>query len=259
MAAPAAAGKLAAPVAANFGSVFMRKSLSVLPGRVFVPFICATILFLASTPAARAQNFADSSKWELGGHYALLNLPSTCTSGTSCETSNNGLGANLTYNFSSWVSADTEMDFFGDNGNASTAISGGRVTEGLFGLRFGPTTRRWGFYSVVRPGFVNFSHVLDDSGSVTPSASIFPGGSTQIFSGRLVYQANSNNPLALLGFSRATDFAFNYGEVIEYRATKHAALRFDIGDTIVAYPGSTLGTPFHEHNFQISQALIIRF
>ncbi|MGC1934729.1 MAG: hypothetical protein WA681_06890, partial [Candidatus Acidiferrales bacterium] len=96
-------------------------------------------------------------------------------------------------------------------------------------------------------------------GSVTPSASIFPGGSTQIFSGRLVYQANSNNPLALLGFSRATDFAFNYGEVIEYRATKHAALRFDIGDTIVAYPGSTLGTPFHEHNFQISQALIIRF
>jgi hypothetical protein len=63
----------------------------------------------------------------------------------------------------------------------------------------------------------------------------------------------------MLGFTRATDFAFNYGEAIEYRPTRHAALRLDIGDTIVAYPGATLGAQYHQHNFQISQAIIIRF
>jgi hypothetical protein len=238
----------------------MRKSSTILQHRLFSLLAVVPLLLFALAPAARAQNFADSSKWELGAHYATLNLPTQCSGGTTCESTNNGLGGNLTYNFSSWVSFDSTMDFFGDNGSASTTISGGRVTEGLFGLRFGPTTRKWGFYSVMRPGFVNFSRVLDETGSVTPSA--VPGFSTTaspFFTTQLRYQASSTNPVALLGFSNATDFAFNYGEVVEYRATKHAALRFDIGDTVVTYPGSTLGTPFHQHNFQISEALIIRF
>ncbi|HEV2287499.1 MAG TPA: outer membrane beta-barrel protein [Candidatus Acidoferrales bacterium] len=238
----------------------MRKSATILQRPLFLPAFAALLLLLAAAPSARAQNFADNSKWELGAHYATLNLPTLCSSGATCMTTNNGLGANLTYNFSSWVSFDSTMDFFGDNGSAPTAISGGRVTEGLFGLRFGPTTRKWGFYSVVRPGFVNFSRVLDNSGSVIPSSlPAFSPAVAPFFSTRLAYQTSSNNPVGLLGFSNATDFAFNYGEVIEYRATKHAALRFDIGDTIVTYPGATLGTPFHQHNFQISEALIIRF
>lgn len=238
----------------------MRKSFVIFQHRVFSAFPVALLVVCALAPAARAQNFADGSKWELGAHYATLDLPTQCSGGSTCETTNNGLGANLTYNFSNWFSFDSTMDFFGDNGAEPTTVSGGRVTEGLFGLRFGPTTRKWGFYSVARPGFVNFSRVLGDSGSVTPST--VPGFSTAgspVFTTRLLYQATSPNPVALLGFSNATDFAFNYGEVIEYRATKHAALRFDIGDTIVTYPGSTLGTPFHQHNFQISEAVIIRF
>ncbi len=224
--------------------------------------IAALVICLPST--ARAQNFADSSKWELGGHYATLSMPSQCTTATSCDTKDNGLGANLTYNFSSWLGLDSEMNFFGDNGDPSTATTGGRVTEGLFGFRLGPTTRRWGLYSEVRPGFVNFSRVLGQSQA---ESALFPSAAagtaaTDIpqFTARLGYQTPaSSNPLAVLGLTAATDFAFNYGEVIEYRPTKHAALRFDIGDTIVTYPGSTLGTPFHQHNFQISEALVIRF
>lgn len=242
----------------------MRSWLAALGKHVVFSFAILLAPLISLPVTTRAQNFADNSKWELGGHYATLNLPSQCTTGTNCDTKNNGLGANLTYNFSSWLGVDSEMDFFGDNGNASTANTGGRVTEGLFGLRLGPTTRRWGLYSVVRPGFVNFSRVLGQSQA---AAALFPSAATATaavdvpqFTARIGYQvSSSSNPLAVLGLTSATDFAFNYGEVVEYRPTKHAALRFDIGDTIVTYPGATLGTPLHQHNFQISEALVIRF
>lgn len=216
----------------------------------------------------RAQDFADNSKWEIGGHYATLNLPSQCNSTTNCDSLNNGFGGNLTYNFSSWIGLDTEVNFFGANGDTSTSTTGGRVTEGLFGFRFGPTTRRWGLYSVVRPGFLNFGSVLGQSQSAGSAASVFSAASpfsppetdSPQISARIAYQVPAtSNPLAVLGLTNATYFAFNYGEAIEYRPTKHAALRFDIGDTIVRYPGSTAGTPLHQHNFQISEAIIIRF
>ncbi|HXT87297.1 MAG TPA: outer membrane beta-barrel protein [Verrucomicrobiae bacterium] len=240
-------------------------------------FVCAmaAIVFVGALfpSLARAQGFVDDSKWEIGGHYALLHLPSQCSAAT-CDTTNNGLGANLTYNFSSWLGFDSEMNFFQSNGDAPTPITGGNVTEGLFGFRLGPTTRRWGFYSIVRPGFVSFSRVLDMDAAVAaplggsakfagvplPGANAAGASGVPQFSATLRYQAAADaNPLAVMGFTSATYFAFNYGEAIEWRPTRHAALRFDVGDTIVAYPGSAIGTPLHQHNFQISQAIIIRF
>ncbi|MGH9675950.1 MAG: hypothetical protein ACRD36_02515, partial [Candidatus Acidiferrum sp.] len=92
--------------------------------------VVVTALIMAGASVARAQNFADHSKWELGGHYAFLTLPSQCTGSSTCESSNSGLGANVTYNFSSWIGLDTEMNFFANNGNASTNATGGAVTEG---------------------------------------------------------------------------------------------------------------------------------
>lgn len=244
---------------------------SVFATRFAAPFAFSfallVTLVIAAAPAARAQNFADNSKWELGGHYAFLSLPSQCNGISPCESSNSGFGANLTYNASTWIGVDTEMDFFGNNGDPATLTTGGAVTEGLFGIRLGPTTRRWGLYSVVRPGFVNFSNVLASAQPAFPSGAArgaagiaFPTASTTPqFSATLNYQAPSPSALAMLGYTRATDFAFNYGEAIEYRPTKHAALRFDIGDTIVSYPGSSLGAAYHQHNFQISQAIVFRF
>lgn len=224
----------------------------------------AICLFVFGTRSARAQDFADNAKWELGGHYATLNLPSQCATSSGCQTLNNGFGGNLTYNFSSWLGLDNEMNFFGANGDASTTTTGGRVTEGLFGFRLGPTTRRWGLYSVVRPGFVTFGGVLGQPQSQSTSASALfaqaPAIGAPQVTARIAYQVpGSSDPVAMLGLTSATYFAFNYGEAIEYRPTKHAALRFDIGDTIVKYPGASVGTPLHQHNFEISEAIIIRF
>jgi len=244
----------------------MRDSFPAPGRRIFASFATrfvasfVSLVAIALAPAARAQNFADSSRWELGGHYAFLSLPSQCNGISTCETSNSGFGANLTYNASSWIGIDTEMDFFGNNGDPATLTTGGAVTEGLFGIRLGPTTRRWGLYSVVRPGFVNFSNVLAGAQpTFLTGAARGAAGAPPQFSAVLNYQASTTPPIAMLGPTRATDFAFNYGEAIEYRPTKHAALRFDIGDTIVSYPGSSLGAAYHQHNFQISQAIIFRF
>jgi hypothetical protein len=254
-----ALGKLISNFAATRNLPIFLRQLSRFSG-VFL----ATFLLFALASSACAQNLADSSKWELGGHYALLTLPFECSGATNCQSGNSGFGGNLTYNFSSWISADSEMDFFPDNGNAATAQTGGQVTEGLFGLRVGPTTRRWGFYSVLRPGFVSFSRVLDGSvsgssllGAAAPrrfSASLLPRDAFRIprFNAATI-------PIGGIFFTRDTDFALNYGEAIEFRASKHAALRFDIGDTIVSYPGASNFGPFKAHNFQISQALVIRF
>lgn len=251
---------MAAPLASGVprGGMHMRASFPAL-GKHLPFWLGIAALILGSPLIARAQNFGDSQKWELGGHYATLSLPSQCSSSTNCATINNGLGANLTFNFSAWLGFDSEMDFFGDNGDASTQTTGGKVTEGLFGFRLGPTTRRWGLYSDVRPGFVNFSRVLPQTqGGSMLSASQGVATIPQ-FTARLGYQAaDASNPLAVLGVTSATYFAFDYGETIEYRPTKHAALRFDIGDTIVTYPGAGLG-PAHQHNFQISEAFVIRF
>jgi Outer membrane protein beta-barrel domain len=219
-------------------------------------------LFLAAIALpARAQDFGDNTRWELGGHYAFLSLPSQCSGQTNCSPTSNGFGGNLSYNFSGWVSLDSEVNFFPDNGDAETYYTGGRVTEGLFGLRFGPTLRKWGFYSEVRPGFVTFSRVLNGG-----QISYYPGAATpqrrfgaRLLNARSLLAAATAPASGPVGFDAATDFAFNYGEAIEYRPTKHMALRFDIGDTIVAYPEAAGSSPFHQHNFQISQALVIRF
>lgn len=248
--------------------------------RFFLHAFFALLIFsaLLLPSFARAQDFADNSRWELGGHFATLNLPSQCNGLSNCDSLNNGFGGNLTYNFSSWIGLDTEMNFFGANGDTPTTTTGGRVTEGLFGFRFGPTTRRWGLYSVVRPGFVTFGSVLGPSQSTGSAPAIFSAAAANSFSApasnpfspaepdspqvtaRIAFQVPGNsNPLAVLGLTNATYFAFNYGEALEYRPTKHAALRFDVGDTIIRYPGSTVGTPLHQHNFQISESLIIRF
>ena len=226
---------------------------------------CAAMLIAMLAPAARAQNFADQSRWELGGHYALLNLPYQCSGQTDCNTGSSGFGGNLTYNWTPWISFDSEMNFFPDNGNPATPLTGGQMTEGLFGLRVGPTTRKWGLYSVLRPGFVSFSRVVSDTapggvagGSSGPRqfhASLFPAATPQMpspYSSQTLSTGSS-------GFSRNTYFALNYGEAIEYRPTKHMALRFDIGDTIVNYPGVSVLGPFKQHNFQVSQAFVIRF
>ena len=227
-------------------------------------WIGTAILLAALAPASHAQTLADESRWELGGHYALLNLPYQCSGTPNCQTGSSGFGGNLTYNWTPWISFDSEMNFFPDNGNPATTVTGGQVTEGLFGLRVGPTTRKWGFYSVLRPGFVSFSRTLGD---IAPTGAT--GGTTaRQFTATLFAPDAWRSPKLYtaqtvtsggLNFSRDTDFALNYGEAIEYRPTKHMALRFDVGDTIVSYPGVSVLGPFKQHNFQISQAIVIRF
>jgi hypothetical protein len=77
----------------------------------------------------------DSPRWEIGGHYTLLNIASNRTDCLGCAVNNSGLRLNLGVNFYRWIGFDSEMNFFPDPGNGATNQEGGRITQGLFGVK----------------------------------------------------------------------------------------------------------------------------
>ena len=54
---------------------------------------------------------------------------------------------------------------------------------------------------------------------------------------------------------RATEFALDYGGVLELYPSRHVALRFDVGDTVIRF--GNLG--FTSHNLQITPGVAFRF
>jgi hypothetical protein len=57
--------------------------------------------------------------------------------------------------------------------------------------------------------------------------------------------------------SSETQFALDYGGVVELYPARPFALRFDVGDTVIRY--SNFVTPFFTHNLQISTGVALRF
>jgi hypothetical protein len=93
--------------------------------------------------------------------------------------------------------------------------SGGRVTEGLFGVKAGKRFSRFGIYGKARPGFLSFDNVLLSSNLTNGSSFDFQTG-------------------------RITHFAADVGGVLEFYPSRRTILRFDLGDTIARYGKQTL-------------------
>jgi hypothetical protein len=108
-----------------------------------MPFSCVT------TQAPSPHE--DPPIWEIGGHYTLLNIESVRVGCGGCRVNNSGLGLNLGFNFRHWIGFDSEMNFSPDPGVGATNQDGGRVTQGLFGLKAGITREKWGLFAKVRP------------------------------------------------------------------------------------------------------------
>jgi hypothetical protein len=130
------------------------------------------------------------------------------------------------------------------------------VMTGLFGAKVGTRREHFGFFGKVRPGFISFGDVLrQDIITITTQ----PGPSVSSFT-RL---------------GRLTERALDLGGVMEYYPSRHWALRWDIGDTvlfgeqppnatlIVDGVTSTLLNPLFPHgtthNFQFSTGVHYRF
>jgi len=136
----------------------------------------------------------------------------------------------------------SEINFFPDPGDGATNQEGGRITQGLFGVKAGITRRKWGLFAKVRPGFVS--------------------------NGKAIIAVSSTPPPFSFSFGRLTHFATDIGGIFEYNVTRRISFRTDLGDAIVRHGsqtstsiiGNTLTTPsYYRNNLQWSSGIIFRF
>lgn len=128
-----------------------------------------------------------------------------------------GIVGRFSYNLKRYLALEAELNFFPrDFRKFTTNFTGGRMVEGLFGVKAGIRRKRFGVFGKFRPGF-------QSSGGATVAR--FPNG-------------NGPDPRDPFGFERirATQFALDVGGVFEFYPTRRTLVRFDAGDTIVRYP-----------------------
>ena len=181
----------------------------------------AALLLMAPAPNAQAQSKSETPKVEVGVNYTLLR---TNGAGIIDSTSDSGVGGRITYNLANSLAIEAEFNSFPQDGRinlASLAAIDSHKTQGLFGVKYGMRSEKWGIFGKLRPGFVRFSE--------------------------------GSSPIG----SPATEFALDLGGVFELYPTRPVALRFDVGDTLIRF--SSLGSGFTSNNLQISTGLAFRF
>jgi hypothetical protein len=181
-------------------------------------------------------SFEKIQRWEIGAHYAYLNLPVDTETCSSCRVGNSGFGANFAYRITNRLWFDSDLNFFPGSGSFGNK---GSTVQAMFGPRYGHTAKSWGLYFKLRPGFIYYDKTLtaDSAGD----------------------------------FTNATRFAFDVGSIFEWYASRHSVIRFDAGTTVVRYltgrddprqpPGNILSTDYivSQSNFQIGTGYTYRF
>ena len=210
----------------------------------------AALVFLClfSAPGEARAQAKDAPKVEVGVQFSSLGINE---SGTTNEA---GGGGRVTYNLTDNVALEAQFDFFPDNNRFRGSRVGGRIAQGLFGVKAGKRFEKFGIFGKARPGFTSFSAGRREAVFLAPSPD--PGIGS------------------FIGFKqrRETNFATDVGAVLEFYPTRRIVTRFDAGDTIIRYGGTT-GAIFDRtgivgqypisgetrHNFQFSAGIGFRF
>jgi len=177
--------------------------------------------------AATAQAQENTPKYEVGLHYAALNV-------TEKSDKDSGLGLRFTYNLNDYLGLEAETTQY----QQTREGGGNNETQGLFGVRAGKRNKRYGVFAKVRPGVTRFYLLGNTFG---PNA----------------FEQGHNR------------FAVDVGGVFEYYPVEHAAIRVDVGDTMVRFKtGDFFYTRLDEpmfvqrklsHNFQLNVGFALRF
>jgi hypothetical protein len=201
------------------------------------------LLCLFSAPGQVRAQATDAPKVEVGVQFSSL------TMNESRSSSEPGVGGRVTYNLTDSVALEAQFDLFPDGNRFRGLRNGGRIAQGLFGVKAGKRFEKFGIFGKARPGFTSFSAGREELVLVSPP------------------------PNTVLGFEphRETHFSTDIGAVLEFYPTRRIVTRFDAGDTIIRY-GETTGTFFTgtgtqtfpipgetRHNFQFSAGIGFRF
>jgi len=213
-------------------------------------FLIAGLVLAMVTGTARSQSQTQSqpSRIEVGALISVLGIEDAHGLNDLFPRREFGFGGRVSYNLNSHFAVEGEINFFPrDFRKFTTDFTGGRMTEGLFGLKAGLRRKKFGIFGKVRPGF-------ESSGGATFPR--FPNG-------------NGPDPLNPFGFEtkRATQFALDVGGVAELYPSRRTIVRFDVGDTIVRYPGilftnsngSLTTETVYSHSLQFSAGFGFRF
>lgn len=144
-----------------------------------------------------------------------------------------GVGVRFTYNLNKYLGLEAETTDFPNMREGSL----GNERQGLFGVRVGKRNKHFGLFAKARPGVTNFDWLVN-----SPGPNIFEQGHTR--------------------------FTFDAGGVFEYYPVRHAAVRVDVGDTMVHYKTEDFffrgfqPVPIQNklsHNLQINIGFALRF
>ncbi len=151
-------------------------------------------------PVVILPAWKDEPRWSTGIHFISVDLPMDRQGCNSCRQFTSGAGFDFSYRGSRFVYFDSEANFFPGSGSWG---SRGSSQEVLAGLKIGHTSRSWGLFSQVRPGFIHYEKTLQ------------PGSSTI--------------------YTDSTRFALDLGGSVEYYASARSTLRLRVGTMLVHY------------------------
>ncbi|MDX6501461.1 MAG: hypothetical protein QOG23_4721 [Blastocatellia bacterium] len=210
--------------------------------------LIGVLLFFVSFTSVRtacAQQPSEPAKIEIGGQLSSLNFgPQVQSPFTPLRRSPEaGFGGRFSYNLTRHVALEAEGNFF-----PHTTFSPGHLVQGQFGLKAGRRFNRFGIFAKGRPGFLSFSQLFTQTGTVTED-----------FNGRILV-------FPILEPRRRNFFSMDVGAVLEFYPTHRILVRFDAGDTMI-HVVKTPVDPFSgrqpstgiAHMFQFSSGVGVRF
>ncbi len=206
-------------------------------------FIFALLTLVVLTMPINAQ-VADH-KFEVGGFFTSITLADfeervSPGFGTGDSTVN-GIGGRLTYNFNENFAIDGEGSFFPSAHFNNDEV--GQKMQGFVGVKAGVRNKWVGAFAKARPGVMWFGE-FTSRGDCTPTSF-----------GRTC------------GVDHEKDFALDLGGVVEFYPAERAIIRVDVGNTLIRYQDrtfGTFGTPVvvdggFKSNFQVSLGFGWRF
>ncbi|HET6893160.1 MAG TPA: outer membrane beta-barrel protein [Pyrinomonadaceae bacterium] len=221
----------------------MRKTLILASTAIALAFFSGPVL---------AQSDSDPGKVEVGVHFTSITKPDFDGGNTEA-----GFGGRFTFNFNRSFAVEAEGNFFPHNCGTCISENVGTLTQAFAGVKGGKRWSKFGIFGKARPGLASFS-----------------GGNFDI---RLIQSLPGSFPVFDIDRSRATNFAFDVGGVIELYVSRRIFTRFDGGDTIIRYsertfnsftidpvtfvaiPITSIRPAETRHNFQFSAGIGIRF
>ena len=160
--------------------------------------------------AENSREGSVSGRLELGPQFTSLAMHRRTQDGVRTEP---GIGGFISYEFWRFLWADSAVVFFPRDTHYVSSLDGGRLIEGLFGLKGGIRHDRFGIFGKVRPGVLSASRTLKEIREVSPGPS----------------------PALTLVTARSNTFAVDLGGIVEIYTTKHQVLRLEAGDMHLYY------------------------